>query len=142
MRSQTAYIAFAAAINFCVAGTASTLIFWIPQVAHEQLGIGLSEIGRALAPLFLVGIASAYPLSRWSDRAANRYPFILVWCAISLAMLAAERSFSTAFEIVQAIELVAGLANVILIACNMRDGIRMVKKRNERQPNADRAART
>jgi hypothetical protein len=62
----------------------------------------------------------------------RRMPFIatngllvLVPCAIVLNRWAAAGSFDTAFYVVQAIELVAGAANLALMGLNARDGLRM-----------------
>lgn len=50
---------------------------------------------------------------------------VLVPCAIMLNRWAAAGSFDTAFCVVQAIELVAGAANLALTGLNARDGLRM-----------------
>ena len=62
----------------------------------------------------------------------NRMPFIaangllvLVPCATVLNRWAIAGSFDTAFYVVQAIELVAGAANLALMGLNARDGLRM-----------------
>ncbi|WP_088280750.1 hypothetical protein [Ideonella sp. A 288] len=50
---------------------------------------------------------------------------VLVPCAIVLDRWAAAGSFDSAFYVVQAIELVAGAANLVLMGLNARDGLRM-----------------
>jgi hypothetical protein len=62
----------------------------------------------------------------------RRMPFIaangllvLVPCAIVLDRWAAAGSFDTAFYMVQAIELIAGATNLVLMGMNARDGLRM-----------------
>jgi len=50
---------------------------------------------------------------------------VLVPCAIVLNRWAAAGSFDTAFYVVQAIELVAGAANLALMGLNARDGLRI-----------------
>ena len=50
---------------------------------------------------------------------------VLVPCAIVLNRWAAAGSFDTAFYVVQAIELVAGATNLVLMGLNARDGLRM-----------------
>jgi len=62
----------------------------------------------------------------------RRMPFIaanglllLVPCAIALDRWAAAGSFDTRFYWVQAIELIAGATNFVLMGRNVRDGLRM-----------------
>ena len=62
----------------------------------------------------------------------KRMPFIaangllvLVPCAIVLDRWAAAGTFDTAFYLVQAIELIAGAVNLMLMGRNARDGLRM-----------------
>ncbi len=62
----------------------------------------------------------------------KRMPFIaangllvLVPCAIALNHWAAAGSFGPAFYGVQAIELIAGAANLVLMGFNARDGLRL-----------------
>lgn len=69
---------------------------------------------------------------RLVDAKKKRMPFIaangllvLVPCAIVLNRWAAAGSFDAAFYAVQAIELVAGAANLTLMGLNARDGLRM-----------------
>jgi hypothetical protein len=69
---------------------------------------------------------------RLVDAKKKRMPFIvangllvLVPCAIVLNRWAAAGSFDAAFYVVQAIELVAGAANLALMGLNARDGLRM-----------------
>jgi hypothetical protein len=49
--------------------------------------------------------------------------FVLIPCAIVLDRLAAAGEFNTAFYTVQALELVAGAANLTLMGMNIRDGL-------------------
>lgn len=69
---------------------------------------------------------------RLVDAKKKRMPFIaangllvLVPCAIVLDQWAAAGTFDIAFYVVQAIELVAGAANLMLMGLNARDGLRM-----------------
>lgn len=62
----------------------------------------------------------------------KRMPFIavngllvLIPCAIFLNHSASVGSFNTTFYAVQAVELLAGLINLILMGLNIRDGLRM-----------------
>ena len=50
---------------------------------------------------------------------------VLVPCAIVLDRWAAVGSFDTSFYLVQAIELLAGATNLMLMGLNVRDGLRM-----------------
>jgi hypothetical protein len=50
---------------------------------------------------------------------------VLVPCAFVLDRWAAAGAFGTAFYAVQAVELVAGAANLVLMGLNVRDGLRM-----------------
>jgi hypothetical protein len=50
---------------------------------------------------------------------------ILIPAALFLASKAGAAEFDTAFYAVQALELVAGAANITLLGLNMRDGLRM-----------------
>ena len=70
----------------------------------------------------------------------RRMPFIaangllvLVPCAVFLQRLAAADTYGTIFYAVQAVELVAGLVNLTLIGLNIRDGLRMTKRRRQRK---------
>lgn len=69
---------------------------------------------------------------RLVDSKKRRMPFIatngllvLVPCAIMLNRWATAGNFDTAFYVVQAIELIAGLINLALMGMNVRDGLRM-----------------
>lgn len=69
---------------------------------------------------------------RLVDAKKKRMPFIaangllvLVPCAIVLDRWAAVGSFDTSFYLVQAIELLAGATNLMLMGLNVRDGLRM-----------------
>jgi hypothetical protein len=69
---------------------------------------------------------------RLVDAKKKRMPFIaangllvLVPCAIVLNRWAAAGSFDTSFYGVQAIELIAGASNLVLMGLNARDGLRM-----------------
>lgn len=69
---------------------------------------------------------------RLVDAKKRRMPFIaangllvLVPCAIVLDRWAAAGSFDTAFHVVQAVELIAGATNFVLMGLNVRDGLRL-----------------
>lgn len=76
---------------------------------------------------------------RLVDAKKKRMPFIaangllvLVPCAIVLNRWATAGSFDTAFYLVQAIELVAGAANLALMGLNASDGLRMAGRLRRR----------
>jgi hypothetical protein len=69
---------------------------------------------------------------RLLDAKKKRMPFIaangllvLLPCAIVLDRWAAAGTFDTTFYVVQAIELIAGATNFVLMGLNARDGLRM-----------------
>ena len=51
--------------------------------------------------------------------------FVLIPCAVSLDLWASAGAFDAHFYVVQAIELLAGAVNLILMGMNMRDGLRI-----------------
>jgi hypothetical protein len=75
----------------------------------------------------------------------KRMPFIagnglliLIPCAIFLDLWASEGIFDSRFYLVQALELVAGGTNLVLMGLNMRDGLRLTGRlRHNEPPNAD-----
>ena len=58
---------------------------------------------------------------------------VLIPCALFLALKARAAEFDTGFYAVQALELTAGAANIVMLGLNMRDGLKM-KGRLRRQP--------
>lgn len=87
--------------------------------------------GFALARGSRAGLVGA-KLSRMPWIAANGI-LILIPAALFLASKARAGEFDTVFHAVQALELVAGVANITLLSLNMRDGLRM-KGRLRRRP--------
>lgn len=67
-------------------------------------------------------------IKRMSFIAANGL-IVLVPAALFLASKARAGEFDSIFFAVQAIELVAGAANLVLLGLNMRDGLRMTRRR-------------
>ncbi|MEZ5955560.1 MAG: hypothetical protein R3C13_14790 [Hyphomonas sp.] len=68
----------------------------------------------------------------------RRMPFIagngilvLIPSAVFLHMKASTGAFDTAFYAVQAVELVAGAINLTLLGLNLRDGLRMTRRRRQ-----------
>lgn len=80
----------------------------------------------------LVGIK----LKRMPLIAANGL-LVLIPSALFLASKAKAGEFDTAFYVVQALELIAGAANLVLLGRNMRDGLRMTG-RFRRRPASTR----
>lgn len=82
------------------------------------------------------------------DAKKKRMPFIaangllvLLPCAIVLDRWAAAGSFDSTFYIVQAVELLAGAANLTLMGLNVRDGLRLAGRLRVAAP-AVQAGRT
>lgn len=57
---------------------------------------------------------------------------ILLPCAIALDYLASQGDFGSVFITIQAIELIAGPVNLILMVLNMRDGLSLMKARRSK----------
>lgn len=55
---------------------------------------------------------------------------ILIPSALFLSARAQAGVFDTGFYVVQAVELIAGAANLVLLGLNMRDGLRLTRQRN------------
>jgi len=102
--------------------TVKTAIPWgflllIPAlVTAGGSGFGLAK-GRR------VGLVGA-KLKRMPLIAANGL-LVLIPSALFLASKASAGEFDTAFYAVQALELAAGAANIMLLGLNMRDGLKM-----------------
>ena len=87
--------------------------------------------GLALAKGRRAGLVGA-KLRRMPLIAANGI-LVLIPAALFLAFKARAAEFDTAFYAVQALELVAGAANITLLGLNMRDGLKM-RGRLRRRP--------
>ncbi len=59
--------------------------------------------------------------------------FILVPCAIILSYLASNMLFNKIFYTIQTFELLAAMANIILMSLNIKDGIKIHKLKNNRE---------
>lgn len=68
---------------------------------------------------------------------------VLIPCVVALYWLASHGSFGWEFAAVQAAELAAGAANIVLLGLNLRDGLRMrgARARGGRAPRAGRPVR-
>ncbi|MAW90993.1 MAG: hypothetical protein CL574_07850 [Altererythrobacter sp.] len=102
----------------------------IPALAAAG-GTGFSLAGGRAKGL------AATKLRRMPVIAANGL-LILVPSALFLAWKASAGEFDAAFYGVQAIELVAGAANLVLLGLNMRDGLRMTGRLRIRPRSAQR----
>ncbi|PLX37275.1 MAG: hypothetical protein C0606_12350 [Hyphomicrobiales bacterium] len=124
--------------------------FWGATVVSEVLGneAAIASVKQGilwgmavLIPLLIATGASGVRLGgKWKSPAIvakkRRMPFIalngvlvLVPSAVFLAMRAGEGNFDAAFYGVQALELAAGAANLVLLGLNMRDGLRLRARR-------------
>lgn len=129
----------AASIAFLV-----ILIFWLATALSELSGsvAAIVAVKRAipwgllvLIPALILTGASGFRLAGGSAdprilAKKRRMPIIaangllvLVPAAFYLAALAGRGTFDTGFYLVQAIELVAGAVNLVLMGLNMRDGL-------------------
>jgi len=135
-----------------IAGTVAlgaVALFWTASLAAELAGdpATLAAVKRAilwgllvLIPTIALTGASGFRLAggtatgpigakrrRMPAIAANGL-LVLVPCAVVLDHLAQQGSFGAAFLAVQAVELAAGAVNITLMALNMRDGRRLVRR--------------
>ena len=110
-----------------------------PAILAVKTGIlwGMVVLVPSLAVTGATGFRLAGPkpagLARAKQRrmpviAANGL-LVLVPCAVVLQRLAAAGNYTSMFYAVQAVELLAGAANLTLIGLNIRDGLRMTKRR-------------
>lgn len=120
--------------------------FWISTVLSELLGSQAAVVavksaipwgflvlipalaatggtGFSLASGRRAGLVGA-KLKRMPLIAANGV-LILIPAALFLASKAKAGQFDTGFQIVQAVEIIAGAANIALLGLNMRDGLKM-----------------
>ena len=130
-----AALAFLTILTFWLATAASELFASREVITAVKVAIpwGLLVLVPALAITgatgFVMSGASRDPVIR---RKKRRMPFIagnglliLVPSALYLAALASQGEFGGTFVTVQAIELVAGGANLALMSLNIRDGLRL-----------------
>jgi hypothetical protein len=132
-----------------VAGTLALLTiltFWLSTALSELLGseATITAVKTAipwgfllLVPALAAAGGSGFALAQGrrcglAGRKLRRMPVIaangilvLIPAALFLASKARNAEFDAAFYSVQAVELIAGAANITLLALNMRDGLRM-----------------
>lgn len=127
-------------------GFLTILTFWISTVASELFGSvdTITAVKQAIPWGFLIlvpalaltgasgfrmaGNSSAPRIASKKRRMqfiAGNGLLILIPAALYLAMLASRAEFGNLFYAVQAIELVAGAANLTLMSLNIRDGLRL-----------------
>lgn len=127
-----------------VVGLLCIAAFWTATVAVELLGGAAAVLAvkttilwglAVLVPAMAIAGASGVRLAGAATdlrlaRKRRRMPVIalngllvLVPCAIFLHARAAAGDFGGSFVLVQAIELLAGAANLVLMGLNLRDGL-------------------
>jgi len=122
------------------------LTFWIATVLSEVSGslMAITQV-KTLIPwgfiLLIPSIAAAggtgYSLSAGAKAGLSKTKFrrmpviafngilVLIPAALFLSARAAAGVFDTAFYAVQAVELIFGAINIVLLGLNLRDGLRM-----------------
>ncbi|MQY03650.1 hypothetical protein [Actinomadura macrotermitis] len=146
---RTRVHAIAAVIAFATIAT-----FWVSTVLTELLGSEetVATVKSAIPWGFLLLVpalaatgATGFALARGSRSAVirakrRRMPFIigngllvLVPAALYLDQLAAHGRFGPRFYGIQALELLAGAANLALLALNARDGLRLTGRLKKRR---------
>lgn len=132
-----------------IAGTLALLtilIFWLSTAISELSGSTAAVVAvktaipwgfLVLIPALAAAGGSGFALARGRSgaliaRKVRRMPFIaanglliLIPCAFFLSSQAQSGRFDTAFILVQALELAAGLVNIALLSLNLRDGLRL-----------------
>ncbi|CAL8981809.1 hypothetical protein RHODGE_RHODGE_04858 [Rhodoplanes serenus] len=131
-------------------GFLTILTFWTSTVASELFGspatVAAVKQAIAWALLLLVPALAIAGLSGFRMAGAATAPrlaakrrrmplialngvLVLVPCAVTLAVLAGRGDFGATFQAVQALELMAGLVNLVLIGLNIRDGRALTARR-------------
>jgi len=133
-------------------GFATIALFWLSTLAVEIAGghgavaavkqailWGMAVLIPALALTGISGMKSlSGPARGLAATKLRRMPIIagngilvLIPCAVFLHKKASAGSFDTVFYVVQAVELLAGAANLTLMGLNIRDGLRMTRRRRQ-----------
>jgi len=108
----------------------SLILYGVYLLIPASIGAGLSGF-KMLKRVPTKGIL-ATKAKRMKIIGANGL-LILLPCAIALDYLATQGDFGSLFVTIQAIELIAGPVNLILMGLNMRDGLSLTKKRRAKQ---------
>lgn len=120
-------------------------LFGPPQAIAQVKGLillGLLVLVPALAlaggsGVAMVGLAPRGPAARKLRRMRIIAPnglLVLLPAAVFLARKAQAQDFDAAFYAVQALELAAGLINLLLLGANIVDGLRMSGRLARRRP--------
>ena len=136
-----------------VAGTLALFVilsFWLSTVCSEVFGDehAVTVVKETipwgffvLVPALAAAGGSGFRLSRKMrgplvGAKQKRMPFIaanglliLIPSALYLSFKAQSGAFDTGFYVVQAVELTAGAVNIALLGLNMRDGLRLSRRR-------------
>jgi hypothetical protein len=142
-------------------GFATILAFWLSTATSELFGSTavITAVKQTIPWGFLIVVpalvitgASGFRIAGASSdprviRKRRRMPIIaangllvLMPAALYLAALASRGDFGMRFYGVQAIELIAGAINLILMSLSIRDGLRLTAKRRRRSPAAKQLA--
>jgi len=136
---------------------ATLLFFWLSTVASEIFG-DMVEVQQTkhmilwgltiLVPLLAIAGGSGQFLARGSrspaiarKRTIMKYAalnglVVLVPCAFVLDRLAQAEDFGIVFGIVQAVEILAGATNAILLSINMKAGLTLAGRLKSRRAGA------
>jgi len=138
-------------------GFLTILTFWTSTVGSELFGslAAVTAVKQAipwgfllLVPALAITGASGFRMAGASCdprivRKKRRMPFIagngiliLIPAALYLARLASLGEFGNLFYGIQAVELIAGAANLTLMFLNIRDGLRLTGRWRLRQGNS------
>ncbi len=128
------------------------LTFWLSTALSELFGSTAAVVAvktaipwgfLILIPALAATCASGFALARGRSGAliahkTRRMPIIaanglliLIPCTLFLSYQAQAGRFDTAFILVQALELAAGLVNIALLSLNLRDGLRLRPARRQ-----------
>lgn len=116
----------------------------VARIKHLIVSPGLWIMVPAMALTGASGFLAARSRSgRILDRKRRRMQLlaangllVLVPCALLLDRWAAQGALDGRFYLLQAVEIVAGLANLLLITRNMVDGLRLTRARRPLQADA------
>ena len=127
----------------------TVVIFWLSTIFVGLFASRASSVALKIAlpwgfllliPALLIAGGSGFALSRGYrkriiESKIKRMPWIaangiliLVPAALFLAYKARSNEFDAIFYVIQALELLAGAVNIVLLGLNMRDGMKLRKK--------------
>lgn len=138
---RAAHLAAATLATLCIAAFFTSTVLVELLGSHEAIarvkGLIVAPGLFILIPAMAVAGPTGFLLSRTRtgrlvDRKKGRMPLIganglliLVPAAIFLDRWASAGVFDTRFQVLQAVELLAGAANLTMMGMNMRDGMRL-----------------